>query len=275
MLTGLYSAASGMIVQEQVQDVLAQNLAGSQMPGFRREEVIVRSFPDVMLSSTYKGLSPSLKKDRFNHAIGRVGTGAGVFWVFPNQQNGALQHTGSKTDFALFGDGFFTVMTPDGVRFTRAGDFLVDKDGYLVNSQGFQVLGQGLNNRRVPGPINVGKDDFHVDYFGQIFAERIDPQTGIKNHVLVDQLKIVDFEDRGKLFREPGNLFRVEPGDKSNITIPERYRVAQGYIEKSNSLPSTEMVKMIDSYRIHEASARVVQSLDQTLQKAVNDLGKV
>ncbi len=274
MITGLYTAASGMIVQERVQDVLAQNMAGSQMPGFRREEAVIRSFPDVMLSSTYRGLSPSLTKDRFNHAIGRVGTGAGINWVHVDQSRGNLKYTENPTDFALFGDGFFTVMTPDGVRFTRDGTFLVDNEGFLVNSQGYYVMGQGLNNNRIPSPIKVDSNDFYTDYFGQIHVASIDPQTSIKNYVLLDQFKIVDFENPDKLFREPGNLYRVEPGDQDMITIPERYRVAQGYIEGSNSIPSTEMVKLIDSYRVHEASARVVRAIDQTLQKAVNELAR-
>ncbi len=274
MITGLYSAASGMIVQERVQDVLAQNMAGSQMPGFRREEVVIRSFPDVMLSSTYRGLSPSTTKDRFNHAIGRVGTGAGVNWVHVDQARGMVKHTGNPTDFALMGDGYFTVMTMDGVRFTRAGDFLVDSEGYLVNSQGHHVIGQGLNNQRIPGPIKVDDKNFYTDYFGQIHVENVDPASGITYYTLLDQMKIVDFDEPDRLFREPGNLFRVEPGDQDMITVPERYRVAQGYIEGSNSHPSTEMVKLIDSYRVHEASARVIRAIDQTLDKAVNQIAR-
>ena len=90
----------------------------------------------------------------------------------------------------------------------------------------------------------------------------------------MDQLKLTAFEDESKLFREKGNLYRVEEGDQDNFKIPEFYRVHQGYVERANTIPTTEMVKLMDSYRIHEASSRVIRALDQTLQRAVNDVGR-
>jgi len=87
-------------------------------------------------------------------------------------------------------------------------------------------------------------------------------------------MRVVDFEDRDKLFREPGNIFRCEEDDTDNFKIPEQFQVAQGYIEQSNAYPTTEMVKLIDSFRVHEASARVIKALDSTLSKAVNEIAR-
>lgn len=273
MITGLYSAASGMIVQEKVQDVIAQNLTGSQMPGFRREEVVIRSFPDVMLTETYRGLSPASEKPRYNHAMGRVGTGAGVDWQYVDHTPGQMVFTDKSTDMAIFGDGFFNVLTPDGIRYTRAGDFAVNNEGYLVTPQGYYVLGQGVNNNRVPTPLEVGNDEIYVNHFGEVFHRQPD-QQGVMQNVLVDQLKISDFEDKDKLFREPGNVFRAEEDDLDNFKIPDYFRIGQGYIEKANTQATTEMVKMIDSYRVFEASSRVLRALDDTLRKAVNDVAR-
>ncbi len=275
MLTGLYSAASGMIIQERVQDTLAQNMAGSMMPGFKREDVVIRSFPDTLLYESYRGLSPSTDKPRYNHAIGRVGTGAGIDWTYVDHTPGATQYTDNKSDMVIDGDGYFALQTPDGLRFTRAGNFMVNKDGFLVNPQGHFVVGQGLNQGRVPSPIQVNTEDFYVDPRGHVVVKRPDPNTGIMNDVILDQIRVVDFENKDLLFREPGNLFRVEEGSEDNIIPPERFRVMQGYIERANTAPTTEMVKLIDSSRIHEASARVVQALDETLQAAVNEVGRV
>ncbi|MEW6238124.1 MAG: flagellar hook-basal body protein [Candidatus Omnitrophota bacterium] len=278
MITGLYSAASGMIVQEKVQDQIAQNLAGCQMPGFRREEVVIRSFPDVMLNETYRGIPKSLEKARYNHAIGRVGTGAGVDWSYIDHSPGQTLYTDNPSDMAINGDGFFTVLTPDGLRYTRAGDFVVDKDGYLKTHQGYFVMGQGINNQRNPTTIYVGNNDFYVDPYGQVFRREKDmtlpAAQRVTREVLIDQLKITDFEDKDKLFREPGNYFRCEEDDRDNMKVPAYYRVEQGYIEKANCFPTTEMVKMIDSYRVYEASARVLKALDGTLQKAVNEVAR-
>lgn len=274
MITGMYTAASGMIVQEKVQDVLAQNLANSQFPGYHREELVVRSFPDVMLSATYQGSSPSTEKPRYMHAIGRVGTGAGIDWIYTDHSPGQMVYTGEPTDFSIFGDGYFSLITPDGMRFSRSGSFMVNKEGYLVNPQGYYLMGQGIDNNRVPAPIKVDGNHFFVDGYGRITMKQPD-RNGIMRDVLIDQIRVVDFKDRDKLFREPGNIFRVEEDDKDNITIPDRFQVAQGYMEKSNSIPTTEMVKLMDSYRIHEASARVIRSLDQSLGRLINEVGRV
>ncbi len=274
MLTGLYSAASGMIIQERVQDVLAQNLANAQSPGSRREEVVVRSFPDVFLAATYEGMTPTTNKSRYNHAIGRVGTGAGVDWSYVDHTPGQMVHTGNTNDIALFGDGFFNVLTPDGIRFSRTSNFHVDREGYLVTSQGFSLLGQGVNSGRAPSRIQVGREDFSVDNHGQVTVRRFDQATQTTNEILIDQIRVSDFHEKERLFREPGNIFRAEEDDLDNFKVPENFRVAQGYIERSNSFPTTEMVKMIDSYRIHEASARVVKALDQTLGIAVREIAR-
>ncbi|MBI1389654.1 MAG: flagellar hook-basal body complex protein [bacterium] len=273
MITGLYSAASGMIIQERVQDVLAQNMAGSMMPGFKREETVIRSFPDVMLSETYRGLSPSTDKPRYNHAIGRVGTGAGVDWVYVDYTGGQMRYTGSKTDVSIFGDGFFAVKTPDGMRFTRSGNFVVNDEGYLTTTQGHYVMGQGANNNNEQSPIYVGNKDFYINYYGEVFTQQPD-QNGVMRNTLMDQVVVVDFADKNKLFREPGNLYRVEDGDTNNFTIPDKYQVAQGYIEESNTDPTTEMVKMIDSFRTFEASSRVLKAIDQSVGRAVNEVGR-
>ncbi len=277
MLTGLYSAASGMIIQERVQDVLAQNLANSQIPGYQRNELVVRSFPDVMLQTTYEGLSQTTNKNRYNHAIGRVGTGAGIDWIYTDYSGGGFRYTGDPTDVAIEGDGYFSLITPDGMRFSRSGDFNVNNEGYLVNNQGYYVMGQGTQNNRNPGPIQVGRTDFRIDGFGHVYGTRhIQDQNGkwIDQEYEIDQMRIVDFEDRDKLFREPGNIFRCEEDDTENFKIPDRYQISQGYVEQSNATPTLEMVKLIDSFRVHEASSRIIKALDQSLGKAVNDIAR-
>lgn len=273
MLTGIYSAASGMIIQQRVQDVLSQNMAGAHMPGFKREEVVVRSFPDVMLTETYRGLSKSTDKPRYNHVIGRLGTGAGVDWTYVDHSGGQMKYTGNQNDISIFGEGYFAVQTPDGTRFTRSGDFMVDKEGFLVTPQGHFAMGQGVNNNNQKGPIQVGVNEFHVNHFGEIYAQQPD-QNGVMRDVLIDQMVVADFADKDKLFREQGNLYRVEEGDQNNIIIPDNYRIAQGYVEQSNASITTEMVKMIDSYRIFEASSRVLRAQDQTLRQTVNEVGR-
>ena len=219
-------------------------------------------------------MSGSKNKSEYDHAVGRVGTGAGIDWVYTDQTGGQMNYTGNKTDLAMFGDGYFNVLTPDGYRYTRAGNFNVNQNGYLVTQSGYYLAGQGLNNGRNPGPIYVGNEDFYINEQGMVMVNRPD-QNKVNQSVVLDQIKVTDFVDKQKLFLEPGNVYRVEDeAGKSNIKIPENLRIGQGYIERSNSVPTTEMVKLIDSYRIHEASSRVVRALDQTLAKAVNEIAR-
>ena len=129
-----------------------------------------------MLEETYSGLTSTTNKPRYNHAIGRVGTGAGVDWTYVDHTPGAFEYTGYYSDIALQGDAFFTIQTPDGMRFTRSGNFMVNKEGYLITPEGYQVVGQGVSSGRNPGPIQVGSQEFYVDPFGQIFSASWIPQ---------------------------------------------------------------------------------------------------
>ncbi|MGC9329164.1 MAG: flagellar hook-basal body protein, partial [Candidatus Hinthialibacter sp.] len=214
---------------------------------------------------------------RYNHVIGRLGTGAGLDWIYTDYSRGSFRYTDEPTDVAIDGEGYFSLISPDGMRFSRSGDFHIDPEGYLVNNQGYYVMGQGTQNNRNPGPIHVGREDFQIDGYGHIYAARevIGPDGKRRNEqVEIDQLRVIDFEDRDKLFREPGNIFRCEEDDLDNFKIPERFRVLQGYVEQSNAVPTTEMVKLIDSFRVHEASSRVIRALDETLSKAVNEVAR-
>ena len=273
MITGLYSAASGMVVQMRNQDILAYNLGNSQIPGFKRESMIIRSFPDVMLQQCYAGISPTLEQPRYGHAIGRIGTGAGVDWVYTDSSPGQIVYTGNPNDLAMTGDGYFTILTPDGMRYTRNGSFYRDANGYLTTTEGHYLAGQGQG--AYIQPIKISTDRFTVDQHGRVFEIRVDPVTGTDMQVFVDQLRIVDFANRDLLLKEGNNLYSLEPGHAANIIPPRHLSVAQGYIERSNSVPTTEMIHLMDCMRNFEANSRVLKKIDDTLRRAVNDVGRV
>ncbi|HPA46379.1 MAG TPA: flagellar hook-basal body protein [bacterium] len=273
MITGLYSAASGMIVQMKNQDVLAHNLGNSLIPGFKRESMIVRSFPDVMLEQSYAGITPSLEEPRYNHAIGRIGTGAGVDWVYTDNSPGVLQQTGDQNDLAMVGDGYFTILTPDGMRYTRNGSFYRDSQGYLTTPEGHYLAGQGGGG--YIQPIRVTSNEYTVDKYGNLFEMGFDPNTGVPVQNFVDQLRVVDFRNRDLLQKMGNNLYALEPGNEDQIIPPRHLGVSQGFIERANVVPTTEMIHLMDSMRTFEANSRVLRKIDDTVQRAVNDVGRV
>ncbi len=276
MITGMYSSASGMMVEMKRQDMLASNLATSMLPGGKRENLIIRSFPDVTLNATYKGLTESLEQPRFNHAIGRVGTGAGIDWAYTDYEQGTMVQTGDPHDISLMGDGYLAILTPDGTRYTRNGRFYTDSQRRLVTPEGHYLAGQGTQAGGRISPIRIASPDFEVNEEGKVFDTVYDPATGAATRRNVDTIRVVDFDNRDLLMKEGNNLYRLDaPDPASHLQAPKRYRVAQGYIEKANSVPTKEMVYLMDSQRAFEANARVLKAADQTLQQAVREVGRI
>ena len=166
---------------------------------------------------------------------------------------GAVVHTGNKLDVALDGDGFFKIATPEGTRYTRDGAFSLDKDGTLINGQGYKVLGEN-------GPITLTSTDITIQQDGQLADE----------NGALDRLSIVEFENPEELRKLGGSLY-IYSGENNTISSAREFTVQQGYLEKSNVNPSEEMIKMIEAYRNFESVQKAIQSMDEITSKLVND----
>ncbi|MBE7557478.1 flagellar hook-basal body complex protein [bacterium] len=180
MYVGLYSAASGMIAQGINQDVIAQNLANASVGGFKKERMVFRSFPDILLSAVSPGAAAGDDPMRAAGHIGRVGTGTGLDWIYTVYENGQMKHTGEPTDVALMGDGFFTLQlhATGGTAYTRNGAFMLDEDGYLRTMEGDYVMG-------TRGRVRISEPDFPST------ARATSPQRRSQRHS--GQPDIVDF----------------------------------------------------------------------------------
>lgn len=248
MIRGLYTSASGMLAESVRNDVTANNLANANTTGYKKDTAIIASFPDMLL---YR-LNDQRKGEVQPPAIGKLGTGALVDEVITDHGEGQLKETSSFFDLAIAGDGYFTVETPAGQRYTRNGSFSLNRDGYLVTNQGYYVLGQA-------GRIRAD-GEFKVDNNGNVFV----------NGGQTDTLRIVTFADPRQLTKIGDTLFTAaQQGDQTNA------RVVQKYLETSNINPITEMVNMIAIMRAYEANQKAIQAHDSTLDKAVNSVGSV
>lgn len=250
MLRGLYTSASGMLVESMRADLVANNLANVDTVGFKRQVAAVAAFPEMLLQRVEAGRSTP---------IGRLGTGAAIDAEVPDFTPGPLQQTGRSLDVALVGGGFFAVETGDGeFALTRDGRFHISADGWLVDIAGRRVLGED-------GPLQLGEGvsetDIVISDDGTVHVAG-EPVGRIARYTVANPLA---------LERLGGGLWRFN--EASGEPEPTDAPVRSGMLERSNVNVVLEMVQMIEVTRAYEASQRVIQAYDEILQKTVNELG--
>jgi flagellar basal-body rod protein FlgG len=243
----LFSAASALNANSRLQEVIADNLASSSVPGFRRQE--------LSTAAVQAGLMP---------AAGLVSGALPKFFVMPKAtasidfRQGQIKYTGNPKDVALDGRGFFAVQLPTGAAgYTRNGEFQTNAQGQLVTSEGYPVMG-------VQGPITVNLQDpspISISANGQVSQG-----ASIKG-----QLKVVDFSDNNLLTQVSGGYFVAQ---NPNLTsTPSASVVRQAYLETSNTSSVSEMANLLSSMRGFEANQHVIQLQDDRLGKTISELG--
>ena len=222
--------------QTRIDHLISNNLSNVQTAGFKREVPI------------------------FNNVLSQA---QGRFRTTPNDPvgisftQGTIQKTGNDLDVAIEGEGFFKVETPNGVRYTRSGNFRLNKDKVLVNANGFPVLGQRGGQIVLTGQkITVGRD-------GSIAADG----NG------VDQIAVVSFSDLNSLNKEGHTLLKTG-GTETEMSAGQS-QVVQGALEASNVNPVEEMINLMDSFRTYESCLKIIQTDDSLDSKAVNQVGTV
>lgn len=225
MERGLYVAASGMLAELARQDQLANDLANANTPGYKADRVEQQSFGELLLHNTRSG-----------QAIGAVGTGTQITRQVTDLTPQALKETGEPLDFAVAGEGFFAVRTPQGIRFTRNGAFQAGAQGQLVDQLGNPVLGPGRQ------PIKVAADG------------SVDPG-------LVGLFSVPNARKAGDA------LFT---GTSSGAPAGE---VRSGALEGSGLDPARAMIDMMGSLRAFEAGQKAITTIDETLDRAAGTVG--
>ena len=259
MVKGLYTAYTGLRNEQRRLDVISNNIANSNTTGYKKMGVTSLSFSQELAVRVDDDSDGYLVK-----GIGDVSLGVKIGETYTDFSQGGFRETGNAYDVALEGDGFFTISTTDKsgtehIRYTRDGSFTVTRDGYLVTKDGDFVL--GTNNQRIQIP-GADTADVSMDSLGNVYA----------NEALVGRLQIVDFQNKDALSLYGENMFEA---------LPEAGMVAstaltrQGYLETSNVNVINEMVSMITITRAYETNQKMMQTIDSTLDKAVNEIGKV
>ncbi|MDE6314805.1 MAG: flagellar basal-body rod protein FlgF [Lachnospiraceae bacterium] len=257
MVKGLYTAYTGMIHQQKRLDVISNNLANSATVGFKREGATARAFNDE-LAIKIKDASEGF----VDRGIGDMSMGVKFGETYRDYTQGSLRVTDNDYDLALSGEGFFQISftSKSGetvTRLTRDGNFTVNTLGYLVTQDGDFVLGTDGN------PIRIDPNEkTTIDAAGRI----------LQNDTVVANLSIVDVEDYNYLQKYGENLFDLVEGGTLTASSAA---VEQGCLEQSNVQVVKEMVEMINVTRAYETNQKAIQAVDETLDKAVNQVGRV
>lgn len=234
MSSGIYLATAGAIAQSNALDATANNIANATTTGFRGDRITFREAMGAAKSPDVALVGASTKR--------------------VDSQAGALSETGNPLDLALEGDGMFAIETPNGPRYTRAGNFRLDDSRTLVTVDGHPVLGEG--GARISIPPEATMIDVASD--GEITA---DGES-------LGKLELVRFKPT-QLRREGGSLFsatgRPDDGDPP--------AVRSGMLEASNVNVVRGVVDLVKVSRTYESLMRVIQGYHDVESRAARDLG--
>lgn len=247
MLTGLYSAGTAMQAASRHHEVIAQNLAHAQMPGYRRLTVRHGSFESAL-------------NEEMQAAVARQSMGTDASELAVDFSQGTIEQTDHPLDVALQGKGFFAIEGPDGPLYTRNGTFQLNEQGQIVTGDGMLVRGSGGGEIAIPP--GVAFKDIQILKDGRILAG--DMEAG--------RLEIVDFDAPQRLIRAGVTVFSAPPGlvpHESDATV------LQGMRERSNVSPVQELVEMIDAQRRHEAAQRSMTLLSDAIRRHIDLRGGV
>jgi flagellar basal-body rod protein FlgF len=240
MAGGTYSALSGLQTRLAQLDRIASDIANAGTAGYKTERV-----PTV-----------EVRRPDFNQVL-QTAIDVTAAPGLVDFRDGQLQTTNRDLDVALDGRGFFEVQTPEGLRYTRNGQFSRRPDGTLVTADGNVIQGDG------GGPIVVGQGAIAFEPDGSVRA----------GGVLAGKLKVVDFGDYVGLRREGGH-FRAEAG-LTATAAPETSRVRGGHLEASNVQLPERMVQLTEVSRAFEALQRGITTLMNDVDgRAISELGR-
>ena len=260
MLRGVYSSISAMLQLQAKQSITTNNIANANTNGYKSESMIEKSFPDHMISNNdnYKN-GVATKQD-----LGNLNFGVKIDETLTSFVQGGLVTTNKDTDFAILGDGFFTVTDRNGnTAYTRDGEFKITSDGYLMTSAGYLVQGTDVRTGAV-GPMQVGiETDIAIDQEGVLTIDEVQSY----------RFNIVEPNDYNSFKVESDNLFYG--GNGVRTVNRNQYSIKHKQKESSNVDIVQETTNLMTTLRAFEANQTVVKALDSTMDIVANQLGKI
>lgn len=264
MLRSLWSGASGMNSQQVNMDVVSNNLANVNNSGFNKSRA---EFEDLLYANLEKPRQ-DIEGERSTPAGIQVGHGARVSSILKDFEQGSLEETNNKLDVAIEGNGFFVINNGEGEeRYTRAGDFKLDGEGFIVTPDGRRLLdGPGGDEIDIDEEVT----EIMIEADGTVNVE-VEGDEDIEE---VTQLQLAIFQNPAGLEATGENNYRATTASGE---VQEGFpgeggfgSLRQGFLESSNVNVAEEMVNMIKAQRAYEVNSQSVQTSDEMMGIANN-----
>ncbi|WP_457563182.1 flagellar hook-basal body protein [Caminibacter pacificus] len=260
MINGYYDVTGAMVTQFNRLNVISNNLANVNTPGFKQDDIIIGDFERLFSEKRSELPLENNTKEAakwINHNLNKVPQ---IVEEYTNFSLGDMQRTSNPLDIALKRKNlFFTISAQDGERITRAGNFELDDKGYLVTKEGFKVL----NTKNQPIKIPLNAKNLVIDSDANIYV----------NNQKIATLKIVSIDNPKTLKKVGDKMWEFVPGSES---INTKNSTLQGFLEKSNVNPIREMTDLIETNRLVERYQKAMTTFMDDLQKdAIEKLGSV
>lgn len=263
---GMFTALSGAIAQSQRLDTIANNIANANTNAFKKDHQVFKEYltaqekpADVIqvprVPSSIESFYDNQAADR--GYVDSAGT-------FTDHSQGVIKPTGNNFDFALDGEGYFEVLTPQGPQLTRSGAFKIDGTGTLTTKEGFPVLLEGIEGNEEARLIRLSSSNINVSETGQVY----------ENGELIGRLSLQK-ETNPEVLKKVGSSLYTRNQTIDSERIPAQVLVKQGFIEMSNVNIVNEMTDMIAATRAFESTQKAIQAFDQMNSKMVNDIPKI
>lgn len=259
----LWVPLSAAIARQNQVDTIANNIANVNTPGFKKDRLAFKEYLQVQ----EKGLSDidlpnkTWSPEDFYRTHGNENAQVKIDGTFTDFDQGSLTPTNGPLDLGIQGKGFFEIRTPQGLRYTRRGNFSISNEGKLTTDQGFPVL------RKLNSPdenvldITIPNAKISINEKGEIYA----------GNDLVGQISVVEFNDIHALQKENHSLF-INPEEENIKREDINTRVAQGFLEQSNVNVIHEMSNLIKASRNFDSVQRVIKTYDSMAQKSNNSI---
>lgn len=244
MIERLQQSMQAMELLSRAQEVVANNLANINTPGYKADKLFYHAFTEMVNGKPVEETQAYQTVD---------------------MDQGRLESTGNPYDFAIQGKGFFQVEQNGQLLLTRNGRFHVDSSGYLRDEHNGYVMGDS-GAIQIPSLSQTGSGNN-----GDNKPEVAKDGTIRMNDEIIGKLSLVQVTDTSQLQRMAGTYFK--PESKGLIEPDTSSQVNQGYYEQGNVNVLSEMVSMTKNFQLFESQQRAIRATDQSLSETTTKLG--